>query len=128
MTICSCIFLNTKKCICILSDQVKHQETGTISSTRKPPANSVPVEKQPNAMRNLDNQENYINEDRCNTCMETFTRCQQTIGTNSIDSLKELSKLIKSKHRSTKHKDIIAKALSLIADHLAESPDTSKTF
>jgi hypothetical protein len=54
--------------------------------------------------------------------METFTRCQQTIGTNSIDSLKELSKLIRSKHPSTKHKDIIAKALSLIADHLAETP------
>ena len=79
-------------------------------------------------MRKLDKENNYTNEDKCNTCMKTFTRCQQNIGTNSIDSLKDLSKLIKSKHPSTKHKDIIAKALSLIAAHLAESPDTGKTF
>lgn len=81
-------------------------------------------QKQPTdeRMKNDDRQNDTV-EDKCNTCQETFDRCKACILEKPSLALKDLSKLIKSKHR---HKQIEEASVVLIADFLAESKDIGK--
>lgn len=81
-------------------------------------------QKQPTNER-MKNDERQINmvEDKCNTCQETFDRCKASILEKPSLALKDLSKLIKSKHR---HKPIEEASVVLIADFFAESKDIGK--
>ncbi|XP_052083768.1 TPR and ankyrin repeat-containing protein 1-like isoform X3 [Mytilus californianus] len=63
----------------------------------------------------------HMHEDKCHECLAKFTTCQNSILEDSTTSLVELSRLIKSKHKGPRHRDIIENSIKLITDFLAES-------
>lgn len=65
-------------------------------------------------------------ENKCHKCQETFDKCKGIILENPSLAFKDLLKLIKSKHRHQRHKQIEEDCVSLISDFLVETKDFGK--
>ncbi|CAC5364351.1 unnamed protein product [Mytilus coruscus] len=80
---------------------------------------SQTTEKQ---IQKLEKQINNV-EDKCKPCQDTFNKCKTIILDNPSIAFKDLLRLIKSKHRHPRHKQIEEESVLLISDFLAESTD-----
>ncbi|CAC5380294.1 unnamed protein product [Mytilus coruscus] len=102
-------------------NQDHHGRESSPATPKKAEHDELLKQKQPTAerMKNVEGQINTV-EVKCNTCQETFDKCKAIILEKPSLALKDLSRLMKSKHR---HKQIEEASVVLIADFLAESTD-----
>ncbi|XP_063425387.1 TPR and ankyrin repeat-containing protein 1-like [Mytilus trossulus] len=75
-----------------------------------------------NQIQKREEQNNEI-EDKCKPCQDTFNKCKNIILEDPSLAFKDLIRLIRSKHRSPRHKQIEKESVLMISDFLAESSD-----
>lgn len=65
-------------------------------------------------------------EDKCKPCQDTFNKCKTIILEDPSLAFKDLIRLIRSKHRSPRHKQIEKESVLMISDFLAKTSDFGK--
>lgn len=118
-------------CVCILFIDVKKADhhvrecSPAAPNESKSDATSKPKQsKEQHLHTNVE--QNTKDENKCHKCQETFDKCKGIILENPSLAIKDLLKLIKSKHRHQRHKQIEGDSVSLISDFLVESKDFGK--
>lgn len=70
-----------------------------------------------------DEDHTHKDEDKCNTCQDTFDKCKTIILETPSMAFKDLFRIFRLKHRHSRHKEIVEKSVLLISDFLAETKE-----